>query len=154
MVDPNLDGISHINIYSQGKTELGKMLSNFYHFKIETDDGTFQSVEGYWHWLGIEDCEEKEILRNVYGYNAKKTGNELKKKYNKRFDENFEKKILHAIWYKVRRNSNMFKNFIAVLPFEHYYNFSGKIVDVKDKYKWMVDGIDKMRNHILDKMKE
>lgn len=153
MIDPNLDGISHINIYSQGKTQLGKMLSNFFHYKIMTKDGAFNSVEGYWYWLGIENCQEKEILRNLYGYNAKKTGNELKKKFKSRLDEDFEKKILNAIWYKVKRNTHLFKPEISKLPFEHYYNFGDKIVDVKDKYIWMIDGIDKMRNYVLEKLK-
>jgi hypothetical protein len=151
MIDPNLDGISHINIYSQGKTQLGKMLSNFYHYKIMTEDGEFNSVEGYWYWLGIEDCEEKEILRDLCGYNAKKIGNKLRKKYNDRLDISFEKKILKAIWYKIRRNINLFNSENSKLPFEHYYNFGGKIVDVKEKYLWMIEGIDKMRNYILEK---
>lgn len=51
-LNPNKDGIDHINVYSGSRTELGKMLSNFYHFEIETKDGKFQSVEAYWFWLG------------------------------------------------------------------------------------------------------
>ena len=149
IIDPNLDGISHVNIYSQGKTQIGRMLSNFYHYKILTSDGYFNSVEGYWYWLGINDCKEKEILRDLFGYQAKKKGNELKQHFGNRTEEDFENKILKAIWYKVKRHSNMFKNEIAILPFEHYYNFGGKIVDVKNKYIWMIDGIDKMREHIL-----
>lgn len=153
MINPAEDGLTHVNIYSQGKTTLGQMLSNFYHYPIHTKDGDFNSVEGYWYWLGIEDCKEKEILRKLYGYNAKKNGNELKKKYATRIDEDFEKKILNAIWYKVKRNSHMFTSDIAKLPFEHYYNFGGKVVDVKNKYIWMIDGIDKMRNVILERIK-
>lgn len=149
MIDPNLDGVTHINIYSQGKTELGKMLSNFYKYKIITKDGDFNSVEGYWHWLGIEDCKEKEVLRTLYGYNAKKIGNDLKSHFNKRFDDEFEKKILNAIWYKVKRNTHLFNADNALLPLEHYYNFGGKVVDVKEKYIWMINGIEKMRKYIL-----
>lgn len=149
MINPNNDGIDHINIYSQGKTELGKMLSNFYHYHIKTKDEDFESVEGYWYWLGIEDCEEKEVLRKLYGYNAKKIGNELKKKYKPRIDDDFENKILNAIWYKVKRNTNLFTNNIKNLPLEHYYNFGGKVVNVKDKYAWMIEGIERMRNYIV-----
>lgn len=72
MVDPNEDGVTHINIYSQGKTELGRMLSNFYKCRIDTKDGVFNSVEGYWYWLGIEDCKEKDALKTLSGYQAKK----------------------------------------------------------------------------------
>ncbi|ALS22150.1 hypothetical protein [Paenibacillus naphthalenovorans] len=125
------------------------MLSNFYRFDIATKDGNFSSVEGYWYWLGIEDCKEKEVLRNLSGYSAKKTGTELKKKYKERHDEEFQNKILKAIWYKVKRNVGMFDSKIAVLPLEHYYNFGGKVVDVKGKYIWMFEGIEKMRDYVL-----
>lgn len=150
MIKPEEDGITHVNIYSQGKTQLGRMLSNFDRFEIETEDGTFNSVEGYWYWLSIEDCKEKEVLRNLYGYNAKKIGNDLKNRFNKRMDEDFENKILNAIWYKVRRNRYLFTEDIKNLPFEHYYNFGGKIVNVKKKYLWMIEGIDKMRSYIIN----
>lgn len=152
IINPNEDGITHVNIYSQGKTELGRMLSNFYHFTVNTKDGVFQSVEGYWYWLGIQECEEKEILRKLYAYNAKKIGNELKIKLQNRIDNDFENKILNAIWNKVKRHPAMFRAKVAYLPFEHYYNFSGKVVDVKSKYLWMIDGIDKMRNHIIKEL--
>lgn len=38
---------------------------------------------------------------------------------------------------------------LATLPFEHYYNFGGKVVDVKNKYIRMIDAIDRMRDYIL-----
>ena len=148
MIDPQLDGITHVNIYSQGKTELGRMLSNFYHFKFNTTEGTFNSVEGYWHWLGIQDCEEKEILKTLHGYKAKEIGTKLKKRLKSKFDNNFERKILLAIFGKSKYYKNLFLSDIGKLPFEHYYNFGGKIVDAKEKYKWMIDGINKIRNYI------
>jgi len=149
MIDPKLDGITHVNIYSQGKTELGRMLSNFYHYKINTKDGEFNSVEGYWYWLGIKECNEKEVLRNLYGYDAKKIGNNLKTHFNNRHDNEFENKILNAIWIKVKNHKHLFLCKAGQLPFEHYYNFNGKIVNVKKKYLWMIKGIDTMRNYIL-----
>ena len=154
MIKPDQDGVTHINIYSQGKTELGRMLSNFYKYKIITKDGIFNSVEAYWHWLGLKDCKEKESYKLTYGYNAKKLGTDLKKQYGEQHIDDFKKKILNAIWYKAKRNSYLFKPEITNLPFEHYYNFGGKIVNVKDKYLWMINGIDKMRNYILKKVNE
>lgn len=153
MINPKEDGITHINIYSQSKTNIGKMLSNFYRFRINTDDGVFYSVEAYWYWLSIEDCPEKEILRELSGYEAKKVGKQLEKQFSRRHDDNFEKKILKAIWCKVRRHSHMFSGRFGKLPFEHYYNFGGKVVDVKENHLWMVEGIDKMRNYIIERMR-
>jgi hypothetical protein len=128
------------------------MLSNFYFCPIKTQDGLFNSVEGYWYWLGIEDCEEKDVLRKLSGYQAKKKGEELKKKYGKRFEEKFEDKILQAIWDKVKQKWKMFNVDNATLPFEHYYNFGGKVVNVKEKYLWMIEGIDKIRWFVLKKI--
>lgn len=127
------------------------MLSNFTKWSINTKDGMFNSVEGYWYWLGIEDCKEKEVLRKLYGYNAKKIGNELKKTFSPRFDEDFEKKIKNAIWQKFKNNAHLLTKDLQSLPFEHYYNFGGKIVDVKEKYLWMIEGIERMRNYIIEK---
>lgn len=148
MIDPALDGFEHINIYSQGQTPLGRMLSNFTHYKIKTADGWFESVEGYWHWLGIEECLEKEELRQLYGIAAKKRGNELRKIKQAKVEPEFQDKILKAIWYKVKRNQWLFDPKYDLLPLEHYYVFKGAVRDVKEKYLWMIDGIDKMRKYI------
>lgn len=149
IIDPNQDGVTHINIYSQGKTELGRMLSNFYKCNINTKDGWFNSVEGYWYWLGIEDCNEKEVLRDLSGFQAKKIGNGLKERFRRRIDEEFQDKILRATWEKVKQRRILFSPEIASLPFEHYYNFGGKVIDVKHKYLWLIEGIDKIRNYVL-----
>jgi hypothetical protein len=149
------DGITHINIYSKGKTELGRMLSNFYKFPIKTLDGDFMSVEGYWYWLSIdENTPEREELRKLYGFKVKQRGKEILDKTNNgkssRFDEDFERKILRAIWYKFRRCSDLIKPEYANLPIVHYYCYGGKVIDVTDKYEWMIKGIEKMRNYLLN----
>lgn len=149
VLSENDDGITHINIYSRGQTELGRMLSNFYKFPIKTLDGDFMSVEGYWYWLSIEDCKEKELLRELYGFTAKKKGREILEYRKSRFDDNFEKKIRYAIWYKFRRNSHLITKEFETLPFEHYYCFGGKIMDVKKTYLWMVECIEKMRKYLV-----
>lgn len=51
LVNPELDGIDHINVYSQGKTKLGRLLSNFANTPFEIPGlGRFQSVESYWYY--------------------------------------------------------------------------------------------------------
>jgi len=148
MINPDLDGIDHINIYSKAKTEIGKILSNFYNFGFNCKDGRFCSVEAYWYWLGINECVEKEQLRKVYGFEAKKLGEELKYHFGKRIEPDFERKILIAIWKKVQCHKNIFIETNKLL-FEHYYNYGGKIINVKNKYLWMFEGIEKMRNYLL-----
>lgn len=156
VIIPTDDGKTHINIYSKGVTELGRMLSNFYPFSFTTTtDGRFLSIEGYWYWLGIDATDiQKDALRHVYNYRAKLTGEELKGKYPKRFDNDFERKILKAIWLKVQTNKTMFTGEYVKLPFYHYYVFGNKVIDVTEKYWWMVDGISRMRDRILETINE
>lgn len=160
---PETDGVDHINIYSKGKTELGRMLSNFYKYRIDTEDGVFYSVEAYWAWLSVpDDCPERNELRKMYGYFAKKKGNELVAKYGKRFEPDFERKILSAIEKK-------FSNFAYLcfsdqnkafekLPLVHYYAYgegrNAKIYDQTEKYKWMVDGIAALRDKYVAEGKQ
>ncbi len=69
------DGITHINIYSKGKTELGRLMSNFALSPFSVPQhGEFKSIEGYWYWLSTGD----ESLRDLYGYEAKKAGRKLR----------------------------------------------------------------------------
>lgn len=154
MIGPDKDGVDHINIYSKGKTELGRMLTNFSKFHIHTQDGDFMSVEGYWYWMSIEPCNEREKLRQCYGFWAKKTGKKILESKQRAFDDDFEHKILLAIWYKFRRNTQLILPEYKRLPFYHYYNYGGKVVDVTDKYPWMIDGITKMRNSLVENMKK
>ena len=147
-INPLRDGIDHINVYSRSKTAIGKMLSNFCPCSLKTRDGEFHSVEAYWYWLGIEDCPEKEILRTLSGNEAKSAGKDLKKIKGRRLDDAFEEKILDAILQKMYQNKELVLS-SKVLPLEHYYVFNSKVVNVKAKHKWMIAGIEKIRQNIL-----
>lgn len=159
---PETDGINHLNIYSKGKTALGQMLSNFYNaLQIKTEDGLFWSVETYWAWLSIpETCPRRdELRRKITGYQAKMLGNELVKEYGKRFEPDFERKILLAIRYKILFHQELVKPSLCQLPFVHYYCWIGKNgeankMDVTYKYRWMVDGIKEICTEISQSNKE
>lgn len=155
--NPNEDGITHINMFSRGRTDFGRMLSNFYRFPIMTQDGKFVSVEGYWQWLNLtDDAPGRENLRLMYGYTAKRFGNELRTHYqrprtgSKDEADSFQNKILLAIWYKFRRNASLIDETNRDLPIVHYYTFGGtSVCDVTSKYPWMIEGITKMRDALL-----
>lgn len=49
------DGVNHVNIYSDGRTTVGRLASNFSEGPFDTMDGTFFTLEGYYHWLRIRD---------------------------------------------------------------------------------------------------
>lgn len=59
---PTTDGLNHYNIYSQAKTLLGQMASNFYADSLgnyfTTPHGDFKTLEGYYHFLRVVDYLE------------------------------------------------------------------------------------------------
>lgn len=142
MIDPNKDGIDHINIYSKGKTELGRFLTNFSRTLIKTEDGYFSSVEGYWYWLSCPD----ERLRTVHGFEAKKLGRELGAK-DWSNDITFKDKIKKAIDYKLKMHCE-FKDELqnCRLPLKHYYVYGNKIIEPKDG-QWILDHLESYKLH-------
>lgn len=145
MLDPKEDGISHINIYSKGATELGRYLSNFADCHIDTEDGYFRTVEGYWYWLGCKD----DRLRNLEGWACKKLGRELRvSDWNN--DPSFEKKILRAIAEKIVSRPACVTWMVqsGTLPFFHYYTYGSKVIMPKEGL-WMVDFITQFRDELV-----
>lgn len=133
---PENDGIDHINVYSKGNTFLGKQLSNFHEKYIITEDGNFYSIEGYWYWLGTNN-PNKEQLRQLSGFAAKKYGRELKA-LDWQDSNEFKRKIKSAMRIKIfsmHLDKQIKEN---KLPFTHYYVFSGKVVNVPEA-EWILD---------------
>lgn len=156
-IEPKQDGVTHINVYSKARTPFGKMLSNFEHCSIDTPDGKFASVEGYWSWMSVVDCPEREQLRRLYGFQAKKIGKELVESKGRRFDDDFEHKILVAIEDKFRKNIKLMKPEYETLPILHYYTYGNDdkyvVVDVTAKYQWMINGIEEIRRKLVSEHK-
>lgn len=76
-INPDEDGITHINVYSKGKTELGQLLSNFaYTPFVHSEYGKFNSIEAFWYYY-FTGCKHDD-LKLLYGYKAKEKG----RKYN------------------------------------------------------------------------
>ena len=144
MYNPEEDGITHINVYSKGKTELGRRLSNFAHtpftllFHITKDNYsshqqlTFQSVEGYWYWLLTGD---KELLK-LYGFKAKQYG---KSKWNAKVEPVTKEQLSTAYWQKLKEHPGIWKMLrYNELPLVHYYVFGGKVI-VPKEFQWTAE---------------
>lgn len=119
------DGITHINCYSQSKCELGRALSNFALAPFDMEPfGRFCSIEGLWYWLGT-DHVDKNNLRRLAGFNAKRLGRELKSvDYPQVVD--FEKHIKNACLAKLEQNPRLKELLLnSSLPLTHYYVFNG-----------------------------
>lgn len=126
-----------INIYSKSKDRLGRWLSNFTYHPIETEDGPFVSIEGYWYWLSCKD----DRLRKSYGYNAKKLGRELGAKDWLDTDE-FKRKIKEAIRIKLETAPDSILTLMKEknIIFDHYYQYGDKKIPVSEG-EWIVDFI-------------
>jgi hypothetical protein len=138
------DGVTHINIYSKAKTKLGLFLSNFTKHAIQTEDGPFQSIEGYWYWLSSKD----DNLRRLYGWEAKKYGRSIKAK-DWMDDEEFKRKICAAIREKVLDSFYVLNLATSTLPLVHYYAYGDKIVEPEEG-KWVIEYIESLRAYLKE----
>jgi len=132
--NPNEDGVTHINVYSKGKTELGRFLTNFsYSPFVHPEDGKFNSIEGYWYWLSSKD----DKLRTLSGFLAKQYGRKVKAS-DWLNDDKSKAKILEAIKIKIDNNPKMKKLLQEnKLPLTHYYTYGDKVVNVP-KAQWIL----------------
>ena len=144
---PNNDGVDHINIYSRGKTELGRLLSNFAYSIFEHPRfGKFYSVEAYWYYLKT-GCQYYHELSRLYGAKAKATG----KKYEVVGCPDFDFEIELALWCKVMQNPHVKEQLKAsTLALTHYYYYGSPenpaIRRVKDEKLQMV--FEKIRKYL------
>ena len=126
---PEKDGIDHINVYSQGKTQLGQLLSNFADTPFDLEGkGHFRTVEGFWYWTmtGFEE------FRELPGWQCKTLGNKCRT-----FRAHpTESELLEAYRAKLSQNSYIGQMLLEnSLPLAHYYVYSGKVVEPKE-WQW------------------
>lgn len=144
---PKDDGITHINVYSKGKTKLGRALSNFAPLGFEHPiDGKCASVEGYWYYL--KTGRQFPYLKNLWGFNAKTEG----KKYPYVELSDFIIQIKQAITCKILQNPNLSSALKkSDLPLTHYYSYGSddnpKVI-LMDADRWMLDHIEAIRTDL------
>ena len=132
MINPELDGINHINVYSKARTELGRLLSNFARTPFTGGDHEFQSVEGWWYWF--KTGKQYPELKKLSGFAAKKAG----KKY--KTIKRVTPKVLLPVY---RRKLECNPAIVELLndnnlPFLHYYVFNGKVYEPVD-FAWTAE---------------
>lgn len=118
MYSPNDDGVTHLNVYSKGRTLLGRDLSNFSHHPFRHPElGPFASVEGLWYWLTRRD----DRLRELSGYEAKKLGKTLGV-VSTLDSKEFERLICLGLSAKLTAHPDIKERLMqSVLPLTHYY---------------------------------
>lgn len=142
MFNPANECVDHLNVYSKSKSRLGRLLTNFAKADINTPDGRFASVEGYWYWMSIPSTNpHRDELRSLFGWQAKKRGRELRIECgdNLRFDPKFEEKIRLAVRDKLVHADKCILNLPeSSLPLAHYYvTKNGRVIDMNYKFGWL-----------------
>jgi hypothetical protein len=155
-ITPDNDGILFINAASKGKTKLGKALSNFAHYPFNhPKHGHFESMEGYWYWLMLD--QQYDELRLMYGYDAKKRGDELAKNHPNAggFTDEDLQDILEGLRCKLRQNKELLNMLVhSTLPFIHFnwYGKNGKYkIYLYQDYQWFIDEIERIRKVCREK---
>lgn len=165
-VDVLEDGITHINIYTGGKTELGRFLSNFTHMEQDTEHGRFSSLEGYYHYLklmrsvneaDIPNCiregviKDIEELKTLHGKAAQCFGRELRQRliYERIWINDIPNALFHECFRKAmitKIDTSPFKELFyeSTLPFTHYYVFRGAVI-YKPHFSWLEELVNNIR---------
>ena len=146
-ITPDTDGITHINIYSKGKTGLGKGLSHFAYTPFTHPYfGTFKCMEGLWFYLRngqhlLSPEKQDGNYRTLSGFDVKKYGRD----FERHIYPDFQEDILAANYQKIIQSSQL-QCWIteSTLPFTHYYAFNGYVVHPKES-EWLCIGFDDIR---------
>lgn len=119
LYNPVDEGITHINIYSKAKTELGLLSTNFAKTPIDHPEfGHFESLEGLWYWLA--SGKKHDVLRTLYGYKAKQIGKSFENINNPNFQKEFESGLEVKLQSYPKITELLESN---PLPIIHYYWF-------------------------------
>ena len=139
--NPAQDGITHINLYSRGNTNLGRMLSNFNkNFFVVPGIGSFASMEAFYYY--VSSGSRYEFLRKLSGGVAKMEGKRLPVV---KLDD-FEDVMKQGIQAKYDYNKNAINALILLegrdsdggaLPLTHYY-CNQIYSSVDESYSWKI----------------
>lgn len=153
---PTDDGTSYINVYSKGSTWLGRALSNFTAPElggVETSDGRFASVEGYWFWLGSPSHPDRDALRELSGWAAKSEGGRIRKETVARLgteewflarpvEETFRARIASTLGEKLAASPRLLAALAeSNLPLVHFYAYGvgSDAVVVPGEAQWVIE---------------
>lgn len=147
-IQPSEDGVTHINIYSRGHSDLGRKLSHFSREYPLTHPqyGKWATLEGLWYFLST-GCTHYELAK-MDGHLAKKHGKTLERVPH----PNFKSEIRLAQLLRIVEHPALLKQFVdSTLPFTHYYYYgtpdNAKVVEA-DQDGWLVQGFEWLRSHL------
>lgn len=148
---PDTDGIDHINIYTKGKTPVGKALTNLSPYTFMYEGDRFMSVEGFWYYhkmkiLGLP----YEHFKTMRGFQAKNAGGKNKLDLSPDQFEEFKIIMIEGMKCRLRQNPKLLKLLVdSDLPFKHYYGYGStetgwKIVEL-ERHNWQCELYEEIR---------
>lgn len=158
-INPAEDGVTHINVYTKGKTNLGRALTNFADIGFShKHHGDFDCVEGYWYWLRLHllgsRSDEMFKLHNSDGYTSKQLGlkllkEEVEDEWVDFPEEEFRKGIIAALDLRFRQCQMFREDFMEEhLPLKHYYVYgkADNYIVREAGHAWVLDGLELLRH--------
>jgi hypothetical protein len=136
------DGVDHINIGNDAKTELGQLLAHFTesHF-THPYLGSFNCMEGYWHYVRAEHPDDK--LRLLVGRAAYLYG----KKFKTIRRTAFREIIMDGNYQKIVENDRLRELLVkSTLPFMQYFAYGpeGLLINPPTA-PWLVPDFERLR---------
>lgn len=141
------DGITHVNTYSKGATQLGRLISNMYEDPFTCELGSFRCIECLYHYVRFYQEPEAEMFHSLNGFDGKKLANLLKAERKEDFYPGWEKILYTQMWEKFKRHRCYFVFQYKDLPLVHYYVYGGKEVQTGTISRWDEE-VEKMRKCI------
>lgn len=133
------DGETHINIYTRGKTRLGRLATNLADVPIvHPVFGSFRTAEGLYYWL--KTGKNDDLYRILGGFQAKQKGSNDTIVWNSNFFIEFGSAIVHKV-NQSEEIKALLKSFRPDLPFTHYYFYgspSNAVVRNTKGHEWQV----------------
>jgi hypothetical protein len=125
--DPLQDGEDHINVWTKGKTRLGRLLTNPADLPVTHPKyGMFRTMEGLWFYLKTGMIHED--LRAMNGFEARRVGMTFKTVWF----QDFMDEIKIGIRCKIEQHAELRELMEeSILPFEHYYVYPVRTVTPK-----------------------
>lgn len=144
--DPNHlgeDGVDHINISNQAKTDLGQSLSQDVFIEFEHPVfGKFNTVTGFWYYISSSDRNNE--CRALNSNKLRRMFNDVKLPSIK----NFRAIILEAYWLKIKQHEAIQHELLKTeLPLDcHFIKTDGTTRTRPKNYRWLLQGLNDMRN--------
>lgn len=154
-ITPANDGVDHVNVYSKGQTELGRLLSHYSAVGFELDGRRYASVESFWmvtrmtsanQAAEIYSAIEISTAASLPGYKAKEFLRGLGRDSGQPPSESQLRRAYEARFAAMPRLKELLIQ--CDLPLAHYYVYGTKAVDAAP-WGWTAELSALMREEFL-----